>query len=80
MAQGGGWQTTITDDLKVEIESQISVFLAFASADGQPYIRHRGGPPGFVRGHAQRWRRKSQHSDKWKLCDTNPGLRPEKAG
>ena len=52
MAQGG-WQTTITDDLKVEIESQISVFLAFASADGQPYIRHRGGPPGFVRGHAR---------------------------
>ena len=28
----------------------------------------------------QRWRRESKHSDKWKLCDTNPGLRPEKAG
>ena len=27
----------------------------------------------------QRWRRKSEHSDKWKLCDNNPGLRPEKA-
>ena len=28
----------------------------------------------------ERWRRKSEHSDKWKLCDNNPGLRPEKAG
>ena len=28
----------------------------------------------------ERWRRESKHSDKWKLCDTNPGLRPEKAG
>ena len=27
----------------------------------------------------ERWRRKSEHSDKWKLCDNNPGLRPEKA-
>src|SRR5262249_7302619 len=24
-------------------------FLATASADGQPYIQHRGGPPGFLR-------------------------------
>ena len=31
-------------------------------------------------GRYQRWRRESKHSDKWKLCDTNPGLRPEKAG
>jgi predicted pyridoxine 5'-phosphate oxidase superfamily flavin-nucleotide-binding protein len=23
--------------------------LATASADGQPYVQHRGGPPGFVR-------------------------------
>ena len=28
---------------------------------------------------SERWRRKSEHSDKWKLCDNNPGLRPEKA-
>ena len=28
----------------------------------------------------QRWRRKFEHSDKWKLCENNPGLRPEKAG
>ena len=31
------------------IEAQISVFLATANAEGQPYIQHRGGPPGFLR-------------------------------
>lgn len=25
-----------------------SLYLATASADGQPYVQHRGGPPGFV--------------------------------
>jgi predicted pyridoxine 5'-phosphate oxidase superfamily flavin-nucleotide-binding protein len=49
MEQGGGWKTTITEDLKEEIESQVSVFLATANAQGQPYIQHRGGPPGFLR-------------------------------
>ena len=44
MEQGGGWQTTITAELKEEIEAQISVFLATANAAGQPYIQHRGGP------------------------------------
>ena len=47
--QAGGWQTEITDDLKVFIEAQTSVFLATANAEGQPYIQHRGGPPGFLR-------------------------------
>ena len=49
MEQGDGWQATITEDLKQQIESQISVFLATANAQGQPYIQHRGGPPGFMR-------------------------------
>lgn len=49
MEQGGGWKTTITEDLKEEIESQVSVFLATSNAEGQPYIQHRGGPPGFLR-------------------------------
>jgi uncharacterized protein len=26
-----------------------SFYLASASADGQPYIQHRGGPPGFLK-------------------------------
>jgi predicted pyridoxine 5'-phosphate oxidase superfamily flavin-nucleotide-binding protein len=48
MEERGGWQTTITADLKAFIEAQISVFLGTANADGQPYIQHRGGPPGFL--------------------------------
>lgn len=48
MEAGGSWERTITADLKAEIESQTSVFLATANAQGQPYIQHRGGPPGFL--------------------------------
>ena len=48
MEQGGSWAQTITGELKTEIEAQISVFLATANADGQPYIQHRGGPAGFL--------------------------------
>ena len=44
----GGWRTAITPDLKAFIEAQTSVFLATATADGQPYIQHRGGPAGFL--------------------------------
>jgi predicted pyridoxine 5'-phosphate oxidase superfamily flavin-nucleotide-binding protein len=43
-----GWRTEITEDLKAFIEAQISVYLATANAEGQPYIQHRGGPPGFL--------------------------------
>src|SRR6478672_10142877 len=25
-----------------------SAYFATASADGQPYVQHRGGPPGFI--------------------------------
>jgi hypothetical protein len=47
--QRGGWATTIDAGLKVFIEAQTSVFLATANAQGQPYIQHRGGPPGFLK-------------------------------
>ena len=47
--QEGGWRTEITPDLKGFIEAQTSVFLATANAEGQPYIQHRGGPPGFLK-------------------------------
>ncbi len=47
--EGGGWQTDITPDLKAWIESQITAYLATANAQGQPYVQHRGGPPGFLR-------------------------------
>jgi len=45
----GGWQTTITPDLAGFLSEVRSFYLATASADGQPYIQHRGGPPGFLR-------------------------------
>ncbi len=41
--------TAITPDLAAFIATQVSVYLATASADGQPYIQHRGGPEGFLR-------------------------------
>ena len=48
MEERGSWATRITAELKAFIEAQTSVFLATASADGQPYIQHRGGPAGFL--------------------------------
>ena len=47
--KGRGWMRTITSDLADFIGRQTSVFLATANASGQPYIQHRGGPPGFLR-------------------------------
>src|ERR1700752_914423 len=49
MEQRGSWPTRITPDLAAFIQGQISIFLATASSDGQPYIQHRGGPPGFLK-------------------------------
>jgi predicted pyridoxine 5'-phosphate oxidase superfamily flavin-nucleotide-binding protein len=49
MEARGGWQTRITPDLAGFIAAQTSIFLATANAEGQPYIQHRGGPPGFLR-------------------------------
>ena len=47
--RAGDWPTEITPDLAAFVEAQISVFLGTASADGHPYIQHRGGPPGFLK-------------------------------
>ena len=49
MEEGQGWNTTITPELAEFIAAQSSVFLGTANAAGQPYIQHRGGPPGFLR-------------------------------
>jgi uncharacterized protein len=46
--QGGGWRTAITDDVRAFIEAQTTLFLATANLEGQPYVQHRGGPPGFL--------------------------------
>ena len=49
MEEKGGWTTVVTPELANFIAAQTSVFLATANAEGQPYIQHRGGPPGFLR-------------------------------
>ena len=49
MEEAGSWKTTITPELESFIAEQRSVFLATVNAEGQPYIQHRGGPPGFLR-------------------------------
>jgi predicted pyridoxine 5'-phosphate oxidase superfamily flavin-nucleotide-binding protein len=49
MEQNGSWETRITPDLRAFIEAQTSVFFATVNATGQPYVQHRGGPPGFLR-------------------------------
>ena len=43
------WNSEITDDLRQFLAVIDTFFLATASADGQPYIQHRGGPPGFLK-------------------------------
>ncbi|MCZ8375143.1 MAG: pyridoxamine 5'-phosphate oxidase family protein [Beijerinckiaceae bacterium] len=48
MEARGGWQTTITPELEGVIGKVRSFYLATANAEGQPYIQHRGGPPGFL--------------------------------
>jgi predicted pyridoxine 5'-phosphate oxidase superfamily flavin-nucleotide-binding protein len=47
--QRGEWRTEIDEDLAAFLAAANSFYLATASADGQPYIQHRGGPKGFLR-------------------------------
>ena len=47
--ENGGWRTEIDENLAAFLAETSSFFLATASADGQPYIQHRGGPKGFIR-------------------------------
>lgn len=42
------WRDRITPDIAAFIADRTSFYLATASADGQPYIQHRGGPKGFL--------------------------------
>lgn len=49
MEQGGGWRAGLDDDLAAFIAAQTSFYLGTANAQGQPYIQHRGGPPGFLK-------------------------------
>ena len=49
LSEGGGWDTTITPARAAFIEARDSLYIATASADGRPYIQHRGGPKGFLK-------------------------------
>lgn len=43
------WQTEVTDNLRQFLDAIDTFFLATASADGRPYVQHRGGPAGFLK-------------------------------
>jgi uncharacterized protein len=45
----GGWRTEVDENLSAFLAQTNSLYFATASADGQPYIQHRGGPKGFVK-------------------------------
>ncbi|WGR94113.1 pyridoxamine 5'-phosphate oxidase family protein [Bradyrhizobium sp. ISRA443] len=45
----GGWRTEIDENLAAFLANANSFYFATASADGQPYIQHRGGPKGFIK-------------------------------
>ena len=47
--QRGGWKSEVTAELREFIAQRDSFYLGTATADGQPYIQHRGGPAGFLR-------------------------------
>ena len=44
-----GFPDKVTPELAQFIALQDTAFLATASADGAPYIQHRGGPKGFIK-------------------------------
>jgi predicted pyridoxine 5'-phosphate oxidase superfamily flavin-nucleotide-binding protein len=47
--QNGGWRTEVDENLAAFLADANSLYFATASADGQPYIQHRGGPKGFIK-------------------------------
>jgi predicted pyridoxine 5'-phosphate oxidase superfamily flavin-nucleotide-binding protein len=49
LERNGGWEARIDAALARFIAGSRSFYLATASKDGQPYVQHRGGPPGFLR-------------------------------
>ncbi|MGJ4892193.1 pyridoxamine 5'-phosphate oxidase family protein [Bradyrhizobium sp. HKCCYLRH3099] len=44
-----GFRHEVDADLAGRLAEATSFYLATASADGQPYIQHRGGPKGFLK-------------------------------
>lgn len=44
-----GWRTEVDENLASFLAEASSFYIATASAEGQPYIQHRGGPKGFLK-------------------------------
>ena len=42
--EGRDWKSEITEDLRQFLTAIDTFFFATASADGRPYVQHRGGP------------------------------------
>lgn len=49
MEDRGGWSDRITPELISFVGDRDSFYFGTASAEGQPYIQHRGGPKGFLK-------------------------------
>jgi len=49
MEELGGFRTAIDERLMAMLAKANSAYLGTATAEGQPYIQHRGGPRGFIR-------------------------------
>jgi predicted pyridoxine 5'-phosphate oxidase superfamily flavin-nucleotide-binding protein len=48
-AAAGRFEQILTADVVSFIRDRNSAYLATASAEGQPYVQHRGGPRGFIK-------------------------------
>jgi predicted pyridoxine 5'-phosphate oxidase superfamily flavin-nucleotide-binding protein len=48
-AARGGFAQALSPEAVAFIGQRDSAYLATASADGQPYVQHRGGPRGFLK-------------------------------
>ena len=49
MEQRGGWETTVTPELRQFLSELDMFYFGTANAVGQPYIQYRGGAPGFLK-------------------------------
>ena len=49
LEEQGGFEDRVTPKLAAFVAERDSFYLATASADGRPYVQHRGGPRGFLR-------------------------------
>ena len=48
-AAAGRFANELSADVIAFIGERDSAYFATATADGQPYVQHRGGPPGFLK-------------------------------